>query len=138
MADEPEPLVEAVNRLGDLVAEDIDMRKREALSRQARESQTAVETFWKHRQDDRPHQFSYLTMARAVPGLLAEFSGTVPGEFWNEDSGEALVACPCGETPAVPFNAIRGCGCERIFAFTGRDVRVANSPKGQPEAVRVD
>lgn len=125
---EAEPLAQAVNRLGDLISEDIDIRRREALSREARESQTAVETFWKHRTDDRPHQFSFLTFARAVPGLLGEFSGTVPGEFWNEDSGEAVIACPCGETPSVPFNSIRACECERIFTYTGRNVRVANGP----------
>lgn len=131
---ETEPLTQAVNRLGDLIAEDLDMRRRQAYA----ENQTDVETFWKHRADDRPHRLSYLTFARAVPGLLGQFEDIVPGEYWQEDSGEALVACPCGETPAIPFNAICGCQCERIFAFTGRDVRVANSPKGQPEVARVD
>jgi hypothetical protein len=133
-----EPLVAAVSRLGDLMSEDIEMRKREALSGRAREDQTAVERYARRHSDDRPHQFSFLSFARALPGFLDQFVTEIPGEFWNEDDGQAVVACPCGGTPIVPFNAIRACECERFFAFTGRTVRVANSPKGREETAVVD
>lgn len=135
---EEQPIVRAIDRLSDLIGEDIEMRRREAVERSRSEQQTAVERYARRHADDRPHQFSFLTFARAVPGLLAQFTATVPGEFWTVDSETAVVACPCGETPNVPFNSIRDCGCERIFAFTGREVRVANSPKGSSEPVRVD
>lgn len=141
MNDEPAQeasLTRALDRLGDLIDEDIEMRRREARRRAAEESQTAVDGYVRRRLDDRPHQYSYLTFARAVPGLLEQFTTTVPGDFWNEDSGEAIIACPCGGTPAVPFNSVRGCDCERVFAYTGREVRVANSPKETTEPARVD
>lgn len=140
---EPEPLVEAVNRLGDLISEEIEIKRAEADARRREQSQTDVESYMRRRSDDRPHPFSFLTFARAVPGLIEQFGVMVPGEFWNEDELDgarvAVVACPCGgEPPVVPFNSVLGCACERIFAFTGRNVRVANGPTGTPEAAVVD
>lgn len=78
--------------------------------------------------------FGFLSFAKAIPGFFDQFA-PIPDEFWNKDADEdlsiAVVACPCGEEPSVGLNAMTECECERVFAFTGKGVRVANSPKGQ-------
>lgn len=61
----------------------------------------------------------------------------VPGDFWSLDITDdgypcAVVACPCGESPAVealaPIVACCGEGCGRHFFFDGESVWAFNSP----------
>lgn len=94
-----------------------------------------------------PHQLSAVTFSHAVlPGFLAQFTGRVPDEFYSLDRDEddddpmAVIACPCGGTPSVPVGQIRGCDCERVFIYTGREVLVAKGDGQGPstELVRLD
>lgn len=74
----------------------------------------------------------------------------IPGEYWAQDVDEngatvAVVACPCGHTPAVKVGRARPCRapepcddedaqwaeCPRGYAFTGRTVLVANAQAPQ-------
>jgi hypothetical protein len=84
-----------------------------------------------------PRKFNLLTFQRAVPGLFADWDGLrrqVPEEFVSHDTDEdgrpvAVVACPCGETPAVPVAGLQACNCRRVFANIGHDdVRVYRPP----------
>lgn len=75
---------------------------------------------------------------RALPGMFAQFS-TIPGDFWAQDVNddgfsEAVVSCPCGETPHIEVGCVEKCVCERWFFFAGPEVLVANSPARQAES----
>lgn len=70
---------------------------------------------------------------RAVPWLLHYFDKEVPGSFWMLDGDEAVISCPCGHTPYVPFNVLVECDgpdCGRCFFFDGNRVRVARNAEG--------
>lgn len=82
-------------------------------------------------------RFNLLTFQRAVPGMFSVWDGLrrqVPEDFVNHDTDEdgvpvAVVACPCGETPAVRLAALVTCDCRRVFANIGHDdVRVYRPP----------
>lgn len=74
------------------------------------------------------HQFSLPGLLLCLPGV-GDFFDHVPGEFWAEDDGAAVVSCPCGQEPRVGKAELEWCGCERVFFFTGGAVLVGNSPK---------
>lgn len=78
-----------------------------------------------------PHRLGFLSYIKAVPGLADQFI-EIPPQFWNDDVEDGvrvgIIACPCKETPVVPLNELRVCGCQRVYAFIGRSVRVANRP----------
>jgi hypothetical protein len=88
------------------------------------------------------------TCAFPGPAWLAQFGRKVPDEFFSLDRNDeddeepiAVVACPCGGTPQVPVDGVRGCdGCARIFVFTGRDVLVADGDGEGPstDLIRLD
>jgi hypothetical protein len=59
----------------------------------------------------------------------------VPPDFWTLDGQNAIVACPCGETPApLALGPMIECGCGRFFFFEGSDVWSFGSP-GHAEKV---
>jgi hypothetical protein len=66
-------------------------------------------------------------------GMHRIFEREVPGEFWALDDDNAMVSCPCGETPCVPFESVAMCECERGYLYDGQAVKVAFSPKDQPK-----
>lgn len=77
--------------------------------------------------------FNFATFARGIPGY-AELFSPIPDEFWTQDVATdgyttAVVACPCGQEPAVEAGLTLACSCGRIYFFSGRGVLVANSPK---------
>lgn len=96
---------------------------------------------------DRPGQgplrrFTAVSMALAVPGILAAFEKTVPDSMWaaKEWNGEqadliAVVACPCGGEPEVAQLASSICKCGRAFILAGDRVMVA---KFDPEELQVE
>lgn len=80
-----------------------------------------------------PVRFNALHMLGAVPSIIGAFKTHVPDEYWTRDAAEdeypiAVIACPCGEQPAVRLAGTRTCNCGRAFLFTGTEVRVAFSP----------
>lgn len=86
-----------------------------------------------------PFRFNWLTFVRAVPGIFSEsglLETRVPEEFVTldaDDQGDpfAVIACPCGETPAVRLAGSKACNCNRVFVNIGRgEVRVSRPPKG--------
>lgn len=82
-----------------------------------------------------PRRLGFTIMARAVPGLARQFAEPpakrVPGEFWQLDGDEAVVACPCGVEPRIRIDGVLACTCGRLFVFDGDDV-AARLP--EPEA----
>lgn len=75
----------------------------------------------------------------ALPGFWDQFTGPIPAEFWQQDVDDegdvAVIACPCKpeDDPVVHLGSLKECACERVYAFTGRNVYVANSPKSRPD-----
>lgn len=71
--------------------------------------------------------------------LPPEAMTVIPGEFWSTDVNaegytEAVIACPCHETPRVEAGRLAECTCGRIFYFIGSDVMVgyvADPPRNQ-------
>lgn len=60
----------------------------------------------------------------------------VPGPYWGLDGVRAIVACPCGETPAVvALEPAVGCVCGRHFFFDGSDVWAMATPSSGEPAV---
>jgi hypothetical protein len=78
-----------------------------------------------------PRRFSALTWVRAVPAVFDRFqirngASVVPPDFWNLDDNAAVIACPCGEQPVVPFARFHICSgedCGRVFLFFGDEIR---------------
>lgn len=73
------------------------------------------------------------TFLRSIPHMMDQLS-RIPSEFWaldvnDEGYSEAVVACPCGNTPHIEVGTMEQCSCPRIFFFGGPAVFVANSPK---------
>jgi hypothetical protein len=93
-----------------------------------------------------PRRLGALTMLRSIPGLPSQFR-SIPDDFFTLDVNEegyteAVIACPCGETPTVEIGRLVECACERFFLNMGVRVLVANSPvppaaepDASPEAV---
>jgi hypothetical protein len=80
------------------------------------------------------HWFGGLTYA-TLAAQIGVGCKKVPGDFWSLDITDdgypcAMVACPCGSTPAVePFGPQMPCGgCERYFFYDGENVWAYNSP----------
>lgn len=79
-----------------------------------------------------PTRLNLVSLNRAVPGLLAQFTHEVPDRFIC-GRGEApdgrktvTIACPCGEEPVVAVAASTACACNRLYANLGSRVRVTN------------
>lgn len=76
-------------------------------------------------------KFTGSTWMKVIPPsvnrfLLRNGAKSIPGEFWQVDDEEAIVACPCGEEPHVALGGLRFCAgedCHRVFFFMGREVR---------------
>lgn len=109
---------------------------------------SSVERFdWDGRERDKlgrvtPHRLNVVGLARAVPGLLAQFTEVLPHERWRRYQGEARVKCPCkaddevlppSARPSLEPGRVRGCDdCDRVFLFTGQEVRIAwGAPREQ-------
>lgn len=80
-----------------------------------------------------PRRFGIMVFLRAIPWSFRAFF-PIPDEFWaldvNDDGySAAVVACQCRRMPVIEVGMMEECVCGRMFLFTGRDVRVANSPK---------
>lgn len=89
-----------------------------------------------------PRKMNMLTFVQAAPGLFSDWSGlrtAVPGDFVTLDADDdgkliAVIACPCGESPAVPSLGLRTCNCNRVFAEVGHgEVRVWRPPMTDEE-----
>lgn len=94
---------------------------------------------WDGRERDKlgrvtPHRLNAVGFARAVPGLLEQFSEELPHDNWRRYQGSARIKCPCqgdealppSERPAVEPGRLLGCDdCDRVFLFTGSAVRFA-------------
>ena len=81
-----------------------------------------------------PHQLNVIGLARAVPGLLSQFAETLPVERWRRYRGSVRIKCPCqgeeqlppSQRPSVEPGRLRACDdCDRVYLFTGKDVRIA-------------
>lgn len=83
-------------------------------------------------------RFSAFTWLGAVPSVFSRFSieggaSSVPDEFWSLDELDdgnrvAVIACPCGQSPVVPFSNFHICkgdDCARVFFNMGQEIRVA-------------
>jgi hypothetical protein len=90
-----------------------------------------------------PRRLDLGMMCRAVPGLAAQIvenSKPVPGEFWQLDGDEAIIACPCKLDACVAAQELQTCECGRMFAFDGDQVRAipasffAEQPAEQPRS----
>ena len=76
-------------------------------------------------------KFTGATWMKIIPPsvnrfLLRNGAKSIPGEFWQVDEEEAVVACPCGEEPRVALGGTHFCtgeDCNRVFFFMGREVR---------------
>lgn len=120
-------LAEAVDRLA-AATEDATRIRREAAARELAERRERRERQRVgHRGDLK--RLSFLTMARAVPELAAQFSRKIPPEFWTLDGTTAIVSCPCKSTPAAAEGIPTSCACERSYLYDGQAVRVAGGPK---------
>lgn len=80
-----------------------------------------------------PHRLNAVGLAHAVPGLLAQFELLDSGR-WRRYQGAARIKCPCkGEAqlppskrPSAEPGRLLACeDCDRVYLFTGREVRVA-------------
>lgn len=76
------------------------------------------------------HKIPVTTFLQMLP---ASAMTAIPGEFWNTDMNdegftEAVISCPCKETPRVEVGRMLSCACDRTFFYTGTDVYVGNSP----------
>lgn len=101
----------------------IDARQRREDAIELRE--VSFERSWRAVQRE-PRRLGLTVMARAVPGLARQFveppAKRVPGEFWQLDADEAIVACPCGVEPRIRIDGVVECDCARLFAFDGDQV----------------
>lgn len=92
-------------------------------------------------------QFRGIELLEAVPGMIAQFSRTVPDDMWAEDVDEeftveekptlirrrsvAVMACPCGAEPRIPLGNFVVCECDRAYLHAGHHVKVR--PADPPE-----
>lgn len=86
-----------------------------------------------------PRRLTVVGMLRALPQPEGG-SKEVPGSYWtldvNEDGfSEAVVSCPCGHEPHVELGGVSNCECERVYLFTGTELRVFNSPRDTPKSL---
>lgn len=79
-----------------------------------------------------PTRLNLVSMNRAVPGLLDQFTKEVPSSFicgYGEASDgrrTVTIECPCGERPEVTLAASKACSCNRLYANLGSRIRVTN------------
>lgn len=81
-----------------------------------------------------PRRLGMLSFIESIPGFAAQFNRKVPASFWSLDDDSAVVACPCGGSPAIGPSRLTGCepNCPRYYLFTGDVVWVAGSPVSEP------
>lgn len=111
-------LATAVDRLADLVADEI--RRRRAV-----EDAERHEHFVRNRRS--PHRLRALQLAESLPGLIDLFDGRVPHEMIAKVADRNVeIPCACKEhTVLLERGSIGACDCGRFFIFDGVDVRVA-------------
>lgn len=82
-----------------------------------------------------PVKINFLTVARFLPGLVAQFDRVVPDDFVALiEEGVVDVACPCGSTPRLVIGEVDDCQCGRVFTYTGARVLVARFSTPATEA----
>jgi hypothetical protein len=92
------------------------------------------------RMEGQPRRLSALALLLSVPSVARAFKA-IPWAYWTREVGQtqehdgsftevavARVRCPCGQEPLVELGQLTECGCERFFAFGGRQVLSANPP----------
>lgn len=91
-----------------------------------------------------PSRLNWLKLIRGLPSLVAgpnrAFARRVPDSFFTLDAEEdgtqvAVVACPCGQAPRIPFARCVECTCERFYLALRDRVLVANSPESTTSVV---
>ena len=121
-----DPLLERVAETLDRI--DRRQRRDDRLERREASFERSMRTVGRE-----PRRVGFAMLARAVPGLAAQFeippAKLVPPEFWQLDGEQAVIACPCGAEPRIRPDGLTGCGCGRLFAFDGRQIR---SRLGEP------
>lgn len=134
-----------LERLGDLLDEDITLRRDASAERRGQRVYDRASNGRAEPRDDRmgvvdidDHRAgTWMWMFKAFPAMMAELD-RVPETHWSSEfagDGEeqvqlASVRCPCGETPLVELHQMRPCACERQFLYLKPDgLYVANSPK---------
>lgn len=70
-----------------------------------------------------------ISVMRFLQHLPPEAMTAIPSPFWSTDVNdegftEAVISCPCHETPRVELGRLSECTCGRIFYFIGSDVLV--------------
>lgn len=82
-----------------------------------------------------PTRFNLVSLNRAVPGLIDQFSKVVPDWFTKPctertNDGRAMteIKCPCGESPRVVVGAMKLCTCQRHYAHLGSRILVTGGP----------
>lgn len=137
-----ERLADATEALVDLERQNLRERKRDAEARREEERRQREARPGHSRPD--LYKLPFLAYARAAPLLAEAFSRKIPPEFWSEDTGAAVVSCPCGVTATTELGVARFCGgsdwveedrerderdgCGRAYLYDGASVRVAFSP----------
>lgn len=118
-------LADAIDNLRDVAAAQLEeMRDSAAARRHARlhTPEFAAELAARAR----PLRHVSFASALVTPSLAVPFERTIPGSFWSQvDDGTAEVACPCKATPNLPLAIPQPCECERVYLYTGTEVRVA-------------
>ena len=83
-----------------------------------------------------PTRLNMAILLRSIPGALEQFRKEVPPDFIADDVRDGdrvtVVACPCGEEPAVLLGGMSECGCGRFYLNTGQKVLVALTPESDP------
>jgi hypothetical protein len=83
---------------------------------------------------DRLNRKDLKRILTGVPGadIVAQWGvriREVPGDYWSLDDQTAVIACPCGETPAaLALSALTECACGRFFFFDGSNVWALGAP----------
>lgn len=70
-----------------------------------------------------------VALLRSIPGFAQLWDRAVPDGYLDRVRSRDgalwwIMACPCGEHPALLPGAIADCDCGRWYFATGRDVRV--------------
>lgn len=126
---------EALNHVAAELAENNQLRREERREERRARDRAATERFLRRAAAKEPVKVGVGFFARAVPVIAEAFGRKIPAQFWTLVETELVeVACPCGETPRVPFDRITTCDCSRSYLYDGQAVRVANSPAASADA----